>query len=295
MRGSVLTRPGGQRIRAAPMPMLALPFPAINPVLVQWGPLAIRWYALAYIAGLVLGWRLIRAIASNDRYWAGAKRPSADSIDDLLVYVAFGVIIGGRLGNVLFYDPGYYLSHPLDVFKIWEGGMAFHGGLIGAFVGIVLFARRHGAPTLTVLDLCSLAAPIGLFFGRIANFINAELWGRPTDVPWAMVFPTDPSAQPRHPSQLYEAFLEGIVLFALLWALQRFIGARTRPGLLTGVFLMGYAIARIIVEFFRQPDAQLGFLWLGATMGQLLSLPLFILGLFLVLRALRASRTPAPA
>ncbi len=194
------------------MPTLVLPFPAINPVLVQWGPLAIRWYALAYIAGLVLGWLLIRRIVANDRYWGGAKRPSPESIDDLLVYCAFGVIIGGRLGNVLFYDPHYYLAHPLDVFKLWEGGMAFHGGLIGAFVGMLLFARRTAAPPLTVMDLCSLAAPIGLFFGRIANFIRPELWGRPTDVPWAVVFPgTD--GLPRHPSQIYEALLEGALVF----------------------------------------------------------------------------------
>ena len=165
------------------MPTLVLPFPAINPVLVQWGPLAIRWYALAYIAGLVLGWLLIRRIVSDDRYWNGQKRPSADSIDDLLVYCAFGVIIGGRLGNVLFYDPQYYFSHPIEIFKIWEGGMAFHGGLIGALIGVLLFCRRYKAPALTMLDLCSLVAPIGIFLGRIANFIRPELWGRPTDVP----------------------------------------------------------------------------------------------------------------
>ena len=186
------------------MPTLVLPFPAINPVLVQWGPLAIRWYALAYIAGLVLGWLLIRRIVSDDRYWNGQKRPSADSIDDLLVYCAFGVIIGGRLGNVLFYDPQYYFSHPIEIFKIWEGGMAFHGGLIGALIGVLLFCRRYNAPALTMLDLCSLVAPIGIFLGRIANFIRPELWGRPTDVPWAVVFPgTD--GRPRHPSQIYEA------------------------------------------------------------------------------------------
>ncbi len=182
------------------MPTFVLPFPAINPVLVQWGPLAIRWYALAYIAGLVLGWLLIRKIVANDRYWGAAKRPSVDSIDDLLVYCAFGVIIGGRLGNVLFYDPQYYFAHPLDVFKVWEGGMAFHGGLIGAFIGMLLFARRYRAPALTVMDLCALVAPIGLFFGRIANFIRPELWGRPTDVPWAVVFPGNGrSAPPSEP------------------------------------------------------------------------------------------------
>jgi phosphatidylglycerol:prolipoprotein diacylglycerol transferase len=184
-----------------PMPTLVLPFPAINPALVQWGPLAIRWYALAYIAGLVLGWLLVRRIVSDDRYWNGKKRPSADTIDDLLVYCAFGVIIGGRVCIVLFYNPQYYFSHPIEIFKIWEGGMAFHGGLIGALIGVLLFCRRYKAPALTVLDLCSLVAPIGIFLGRIANFIRPELWGRPTDVPWAVVFPgTD--GLPRHPSQI---------------------------------------------------------------------------------------------
>jgi prolipoprotein diacylglyceryl transferase len=160
------------------MPTLVLPFPAINPIIVQWGPLAIRWYALAYIGGLVLGWLLIRRIVSDDHYWNGKKRPSADTIDDLLVYCAFGVIIGGRLGNVLFYDPRYYFAHPIEIFKVWEGGMAFHGGLIGALIGILLFCRRYKAPVLTVLDLCSLVAPIGIFLGRIANFIRPELRGR---------------------------------------------------------------------------------------------------------------------
>jgi phosphatidylglycerol:prolipoprotein diacylglycerol transferase len=262
------------------MPTFVLPFPAINPVLVQWGPLAIRWYALAYIAGLVLGWRLIRRIVVDDRYWRGANRPSAESIDDLLVYCAFGVIIGGRLGNVLFYDPQHYLAHPLDVFKIWEGGMAFHGGLIGAFVAISLFARRYRVPTLTVLDLCSLVAPIGLFFGRIANFIRPELWGRPTDVPWAVVFPgTD--GLPRHPSQIYEALLEGLLAFVILIAFAR-AGALRRPGLITGAFGVIYGAARIFSEFFREPDPRLEDLGRGLTMGMVLSAPLIVIGVGLL-------------
>ena len=266
------------------MPTLVLPFPAINPIIVQWGPLAIRWYALAYITGLVLGWLLIRRIVSNDRYWNGAKRPSAESIDDLLVYCAFGVIIGGRLGNVLFYDPHYYFSHPLEIFKIWEGGMAFHGGLIGAFIGIVLFARRYHAPTLTVLDLCSLAAPIGLFFGRIANFINGELWGRPTNVPWAVIFPrTD--GLPRHPSQIYEALLEGLLVFVILMALAR-AGALKRAGLIAGAFGVLYGMARIFCEFFREPDPVLEDLGHGLTMGMALSAPLIVIGLALLASSL---------
>ncbi len=259
------------------MPTLVLPFPAIKPVLVQWGPLAIRWYALAYIAGLVLGWLLIRRIVSDDRYWEGARRPTADSIDDLLVYCAFGVIIGGRLGNVLLYDPQYYLSHPIEIFKIWEGGMAFHGGLIGALIGILAFSRRYGAPTLTVLDLCSLVAPIGIFFGRIANFIRPELWGRRTDVPWAVIFPgTD--LMPRHPSQIYEALLEGLLAFVILyWLAQR--GALRRPGIISAVFAIIYGATRIFSEFFREPDPQLESLGHGLTRGMVYSLPLIIAGL----------------
>ena len=274
----------------APMPTLVLPFPAINPVLVQWGPLAIRWYALAYIAGLVLGWLLIRRIVSDDRYWHGRTRPSADSIDDLLVYCAFGVIIGGRLGNVLFYDPQYYFSHPIEILKVWEGGMAFHGGLIGALIGILLFCRRYKTPAWTVLDLCSLVAPIGIFLGRIANFIRPELWGRPTDVPWAVIFPgTD--GQPRHPSQIYEALLEGLLAFAILYILAQ-MGALRRPGLITGIFAIVYGAARIFSEFFREPDPRLEDLGRGLTMGMVLSFPLIIVGVGILAWSFRRGVSP---
>ncbi len=262
------------------MPTFIIPFPAINPILVQWGPLAIRWYALAYIAGLVLGWWVVRRVVASDRFWGGSKRPSRDSIDDLLVYCAFGVIIGGRLGNVLFYDPGYYLAHPLDILKVWEGGMAFHGGLIGCFLGMTLFARRYHTRLLTVMDLVSLVAPIGLFFGRIANFIRPELWGRPTDVPWAVVFPgTD--GLPRHPSQIYEALLEGALAFVILYALAR-LGALQRPGLIAGAFGVLYGAARIFSEFFREPDPVLEDLGGGLTMGMMLSAPMIVIGLGLI-------------
>jgi phosphatidylglycerol---prolipoprotein diacylglyceryl transferase len=272
------------------MPTLVLPFPAINPVLAQWGPLAIRWYALAYIAGLVLGWLLIRRIVSDERYWNGTKRPSAESIDDLLVYCAFGVILGGRVGIVLFYNPQYYFSHPIEIFKIWEGGMAFHGGLIGALIGVLLFCRRYKAPTLTVLDLCSLVAPIGIFLGRIANFIRPELWGRPTDVPWAVVFPgTD--GLPRHPSQIYEALLEGLLAFVILYTLAQ-MGALRRPGVLTGVFAIVYGAARIFSEFFREPDPQLGYFRWGLTMGMVLSLPLIIAGIGVLASSYRRGISP---
>jgi len=262
------------------MPTLVLPFPAISPVLVQWGPLVIRWYAIAYIAGLVLGWVLIRRIVASDRYWGRTARPTVESIDDLLVYCALGIIVGGRLGNVLFYDPNYYFAHPVKIFKLWEGGMAFHGGLIGALVAILLFASRYAVPALTVLDLCALAAPIGIFFGRLANFIRPELWGRPTDVPWAVVFPgTD--GLPRHPSQIYEALLEGLMVFVVLFALAR-SGALKRPGVVTGGFAVLYGAARIFCEFFREPDPRLEDLGQGLTMGMVLSAPLVAAGLGLL-------------
>jgi phosphatidylglycerol:prolipoprotein diacylglycerol transferase len=267
------------------MPLLALPYPLINPVLVEIGPLAIRWYALAYIAGLIIGWALIRRTLRDDTLWSGAPRPSVDSVDDLLVYCALGVIVGGRLGNVLFYDPGYYFAHPLDMLKLWEGGMAFHGGLIGAFVGVFLFARRYQTSFMTTLDLVSLVAPVGIFLGRIANFIRPELWGRPTDVPWAVIFP-GAGDEPRHPSQIYEALLEGLAVFVILQIAAR-LGALRRPGLATGVFGATYGVARIFCEFFREPDPRLEDLGRGLTMGMVLSVPLVIIGICLIVWATR--------
>jgi phosphatidylglycerol---prolipoprotein diacylglyceryl transferase len=273
------------------MPLFLLPFPAINPVLVQLGPLAIRWYALAYIAGLLAGWWLIRRAVASDALWGGLKRPTPDSIDDMLVYCALGVVIGGRLGNVLFYDPGYYFSHPLEIFKVWEGGMAFHGGLIGAAIGVALFARRYQVPVLTMFDLASLVAPIGLFFGRIANFIRPELWGRPTDVPWAMIFPGSDGV-PRHPSQLYEAALEGAAVFFVLAAVAR-AGGLSRPGRISGLFGLLYAAARTFSEFYRDPDPRLEDLGSGLTMGMLLSAPLALIGLALLAYSFKTRKAAA--
>src|SRR5579863_321785 len=273
------------------MPLLALPYPLINPILVEIGPLAIRWYALAYIAGLIIGWALIRRMIADEALWRGAKRPSVDSIDDLLVYCALGVIVGGRLGNVLFYDPSYYFAHPIEIFKLWEGGMAFHGGLIGALVGVALFAWRHGASFLTTLDLVALAAPIGVFLGRIANFIRPELWGRPTDVPWAVIFPGS-DGLPRHPSQIYEALLEGLAVFVILQIVAR-RGALRRPGVVTGLFGACYGVARIFCEFFRDPDPRLEDLGNGLTMGMALSAPLVICGLCLLIWSWRRRRGSA--
>lgn len=267
------------------MPLFTLPFPTINPVLIAFGPLAIRWYALSYIAGLILGWALIRRVLAANSLWGAAPRPGPASIDDLLVYCAVGVIVGGRLGNVLFYDPGYYFAHPFEILKIWEGGMAFHGGLIGALIGIMLFSWRYRAPALTVLDLACLAAPIGIFFGRLANFIKPELWGRPTDVPWAIVFPGS-DGLPRHPSQIYEALLEGLAVFVVLCIAARF-GALRRPGLIAGAFGALYGLARIFCEFYRDPDPRLEDLGGGLTMGMVLSAPLVIIGLGLMAWSLR--------
>jgi len=284
------------------MPVFAIPFPMIDPVAVQLGPLAIKWYGLAYVVGLLGGWWYARKLVASDSLWGGRARPQPVELDDMLLFVAFGVVLGGRTGFVLFYDLPRYLARPQDIFAIWQGGMSFHGGLIGATLGLWLFARRRGYPALSVFDLAAAVVPIGLLLGRIANFINGELWGRPApDFPYAMVFPNG-GPLPRHPSQLYEAFAEGLLLFVLVNLLVRFGGFK-RPGFVAGVFGMGYAVARIVCEFFREPDPQLGFLFGtsvdalsgGITMGMLLSLPVFFAGLWLVLRSRREASGEAQA
>jgi len=279
------------------MPVFAIPFPMIDPVAVQIGPLAIKWYGLAYVVGLLGGWWYARRLVASDGLWGGRARPQPVELDDMLLFVAFGVVLGGRLGFVLFYDLPRYLERPQDIVAIWQGGMSFHGGLIGATLGLWLFAKRRGYPALSVFDLAAAVVPIGLFLGRIANFINGELWGRPApDFPYAMVFPNG-GPLPRHPSQLYEALGEGLLLFILVNLIVRFGGLR-RPGLVAGIFGMGYALARIVCEFFREPDPQLGFLFGtsvnalsgGITMGMLLSLPVFFAGLWLALRSRQAGQ-----
>lgn len=262
-----------------------LAFPSIDPVLINIGPLPIRWYALAYIAGLLLGWAYARALVARKAFWGGAAPFAPLDIDDLLVYAAMGVIFGGRLGYVVFYNAGFYLAHPAQILAVWKGGMSFHGGLAGTVIAIYLLAKRKSLPVLSLADICASAVPIGLFLGRIANFIRPELWGRPTNVAWAMVFP-GAGPLPRHPSQLYEASLEGFVLFFVLY-IAILMGALRRPGLVTGIFALGYGIARISCEFFREPDAQLGFLFGGATMGVLLSLPLIAIGVVFIVLACR--------
>lgn len=266
---------------------LAIPFPMIDPVLVQIGPLAIRWYALAYIAGILLGWQLARRLIA-----LAPPVATREQLDDFVTWVTLGIILGGRLGYVLFYRPGYYIENPLEALAVWHGGMSFHGGMLGVIIAAVLFCRSARLPFLPFIDRVVAVVPIGLFFGRLANFINGELWGRVApDVPWAMVFP-GAGPDPRHPSQLYQAGMEGVLLFLLMMILITRPGLRARPGFVSGAFLAGYGVARIVGEFFRQPDAQLGFLFAGTTMGQLLSVPMVLFGLWLMLRA---KPRPAPA
>lgn len=252
-------------------------FPAIDPVAMQFGPIVIRWYALAYIAGIALGWRYALYLVGRPPRFMERL-----AMDDFVVWATLGVILGGRLGYVLFYKPGYYLYHPLEALYLWHGGMSFHGGLIGVLLAIGLFAYRRKLPPLALGDVVAAATPIGLFFGRLANFINGELYGRVSDVPWAMVFPTG-GPWPRHPSQLYEAALEGIVLFLALFLLARGDAVRRYPGRLGGFFLAGYAAARMSGELFREPDAHLGFIFGPVTMGQILSLPMLAVGAYLVI------------
>jgi phosphatidylglycerol:prolipoprotein diacylglycerol transferase len=265
--------------------MFVIPYPAIDPVAVSLGPFAIRWYALAYIAGLLTGWRYCLALSKKPPLLARAQ-----DVDDFLVWATLGVVLGGRIGYVLFYKPVYYIYHPIEALYVWHGGMSFHGGALGVTIAIILFTRARRIPLFAFSDIITAAIPIGLFFGRIANFINGELYGRPSNVSWAMIFPNG-GPVPRHPSQLYEAFCEGILLFILLFAAER-LHARERPGVVTGLFLAGYAAARMSGEVFREPDPQLGFLIFGTTMGQLLSIPLLIAGILIIAWALRA---PVPA
>ena len=260
------------------MMTFAIAFPNIDPVLVQIGSFAIRWYALAYIAGLLGGMYYMQALSRQQPVMI-----QENDIYDFLLWGTLGVILGGRLGFVIFYRPLYYLDHPLSIFQVWQGGMSFHGGLLGVAIAAVLFVYKRKIPFWSFADLTSCAAPIGLFLGRLANFINGELFGRVSDVPWAMIFPRG-GPQPRHPSQLYEAFLEGLVLFFLLLLLRRKESIRRRPGLLFGIFLLGYAIARSTGEFFREPDFNIGLLAGGTTWGQWLSLPMALVGLFIICR-----------
>lgn len=259
--------------------MFSLAFPAIDPIALELGPVVIRWYSLAYIAGILLGWRYIIILAAK-----AANGVERVHVDDFIIWATLGIILGGRLGYVVFYNPGYFAENPMLIFAMWKGGMSFHGGLIGVITVTWLFVRKRSLNFLALGDMVCAAAPIGLFFGRIANFINGELFGRASDVPWAMVFPRGGHA-PRHPSQIYEAGLEGLLLFSVLAVLIYRFKALDRPGMLIGTFMMGYGFSRYLVEFVREPDAHLGTLYGIATMGQLLSLPLILIGAWLIRRA----------
>lgn len=269
---------------------MAIPFPALDPVAISLGPVSIRWYGLAYLAGLVLGWLYLRGLARNRAIWGGASPISPAQADDFLLWATLGVVVGGRLGFVLLYEPGYFIQHPLQIFAIWKGGMAFHGGLIGVAIATFAFARRNGIPVLTLMDVSAASVPFGLFFGRIANFINGEIYGRLTSMPWAVEFPEHVllpghSAGPRHPTQIYEALLEGLVMFIVLRVLTHRAAALTKPGLTAGVFLMVYGAARIFVEFFKEWDYQQFFTTAYFSAGMVYSLPMVALGLYFYLRA----------
>jgi phosphatidylglycerol:prolipoprotein diacylglycerol transferase len=257
-------------------------FPNIDPVAFAVGPVVVRWYALAYVAGFVLGWRYCLYLAGL--YKGG--RPDKTDIDDFLVWAMVGVILGGRLGYILFYQAGHYLSHPGDILKLWEGGMSFHGGAAGVIVALIVFSLRRKISLLRLSDIVCACVPIGIFFGRIANFINGELYGRITQAPVGMVFPRG-GDYPRHPSQLYEAALEGLLLFMILWLLIRLEFVRQRPGIVAGAFLAGYGIFRAFVEFFREPDIQIGLIGDVLSMGQVLSLPMVLAGAVFIALALR--------
>jgi phosphatidylglycerol---prolipoprotein diacylglyceryl transferase len=269
------------------MPILAITFPVFDPVAFSIGWFVIRWYALAYIGGIVLGWIYARSLVKKERLWGGPVPITLVQLDDFILWVTIGIIVGGRTGYVLFYNPAFFVQHPAEIFQLWNGGMSFHGGFLGCVAAVMLFARKNDISILSLGDITTAVGPIGLFLGRLANFINSELWGRTADssVPWAMVFPNG-GPLPRHPSQLYEAGLEGILLFAILAVMVR-MGALKRPGLILGSFIAIYGLARITAEFFREPDPQLGFLWGGLTMGMLLSVPMIIVGAILIMMAWR--------
>ena len=293
-----------------------IPFPDISPeifsITVAGREFALRWYALAYLVGLLAGWRIMVALMQRPALWGDRAPMAAEQVEELLTWIVVGVVIGGRLGFVLFYEADYYLAHPVEIVRVWQGGMSFHGGFLGVVLAAWVFARRNAIPPLRLADALAVATPVGLGLGRLANFINAELWGRPTDLPWGVVFPgeaaqacaTATMACARHPSQLYEAALEGVLLLiALVWLVRR--GGLGRPGLALGVFLAGYGLARFVVEFFRQADARFitpdnplghvlgGPVW-GVTMGQLLSLPMVVVGAGFILWAMRRTGMRAP-
>lgn len=271
------------------MHLLAIAYPNIDPVAFSFGPLSVKWYGLAYMAGLLLGWLYVKRLIANASLWRGGRAPLTDGmIDDLLLLVTLGVVLGGRLGHVLFYEPAYYLSRPLEILKIWQGGMAFHGGVIGVTIALWIFSRWRKVSIFSVADVVTAAVPIGLFFGRVANFINSEVVGTVSSVPWAIAFPGY-GEQPRHPAMLYEAFLEGAVLFAILWWLIHKREALKMPGLVVGAFLAGYGLFRMFVEIFKIEEYRILFDGWPITRGMAYSVPMVLAGAFLIWRARRVA------
>ena len=263
---------------------MLIEFPQIDPVALAIGPIQIRWYALAYIAGILLGWICIKRVV---KLYPDAQRPTKDQIDDFMTWAILGIILGGRLGYILFYNFAQYLSDPVKIFYVWEGGMAFHGGFLGVVIATILFSLKNKLNMFRLGDVLACVAPIGLFFGRVANFINGELFGRVTDAPWGVVFP-HAGPEPRHPSQLYEAGLEGFVLFVVMMVCVRSKYLRARAGMLSVIFILGYAISRVIVELFRQPDAHIGFVFGDVTMGQILSAGMIVGAVILFVVSMKA-------
>ncbi len=270
--------------------MAALPFPNIDPVLFSVGPLSVHWYGIGYVIGILFAWWYGKKLVNNARLWPNNNAPMDPlALDDFVLWAALGVVLGGRLGYVLFYNFSFYISNPLEIPAVWDGGMSFHGGILGTTVAMILFAQKRGIPVWSMFDTIAAGVPIGLGVVRIANFINSELWGRVSDVSWAVYFPNG-GPLPRHPSQLYEAALEGFVLFFVL-AILIWKGNKLKaPGFIAGAFVAGYGLSRILVEFFREPDAQLGYLVGGwMTMGMVLSVPMVLLGAWAIARANRAA------
>ncbi len=279
------------------MPFLALPFPAIDPVLIHIGPLAIRWYALGYIAGIFFGWWYSRRLVANPRLWGPGGAPlTPTDIDDFVVWAAIGIIAGGRIGYILFYDLPHYLRSPLDILAVWHGGMSFHGGFLGTILAMVLFARSRKIPAWTLIDVIAPGVPVGIGLVRLANFINGELWGRPTDEPWGMLFPNAPDGGmiARHPSQLYEAGLEGLALFIIVRLLTHRFHKLTSPAFVSGAFAAGYGAFRTFSEFFREPDVQIGYLPGGLTEGMLLSIPMIVAGVAVMIWAAHRHPVSSP-
>ncbi|MGB3834323.1 MAG: prolipoprotein diacylglyceryl transferase [Mesorhizobium sp.] len=278
------------------MPIAALPFPDIDPVIVHLGPLAVHWYGVGYIVGILFAWWYGKRLVTNARLWPeGALPMKPQDLDDFVVWAAVGVVAGGRIGYILFYDLPRYLASPLDIFAVWQGGMSFHGGLIGTILAMVLFARSRGIYPWSLLDVVAAGVPVGLGLVRLANFINSELWGRVSDAPWAVLFPNG-GPFPRHPSQIYEALLEGLTLFLVLRFLTHSRLKLKTPRFVGGAFVCGYGLSRIFVEFFREPDAQLGYLFGGwLTMGMVLSVPMVLLGIWAMATARPAPTVPQPA